>query len=120
MFILTKAFEIYKEQAFLNAACRAGDTIWERGLLKKGPGLCHGISGNGLALLNLYRVTRDSSWLIRASQFAEFIACDQFLQDSNTPDRPHSLFEGWAGACCLLSALADPVHLGFPYFEVIT
>ena len=35
-----------------------GNCVWKKGLLKKGLGLCHGIGGNGLALKNLYNVTR--------------------------------------------------------------
>jgi hypothetical protein len=43
---------------FLAAARRAGEVVWERGLLKKGPGLCHGVAGNGYALLALYKATQ--------------------------------------------------------------
>ena len=41
---------------YLVAARRAGELTWQRGLLKKGPGLCHGVSGNGYAFLHLYQV----------------------------------------------------------------
>jgi hypothetical protein len=43
---------------FLAAARRAGEVVWARGLLKKGPGLCHGVAGNGYALLALYKATQ--------------------------------------------------------------
>ena len=52
----------------LQAAERAGDVVWSSGLLKKGPGLCHGVSGNGYALLALYRCTGDEVHLQRAQQ----------------------------------------------------
>ena len=41
---------------YLTAAKKAGDLIWQRGLIKKGPGLCHGVAGNGYAFLHLYQV----------------------------------------------------------------
>ena len=33
---------------------RSGPKVWIRGLLRKGLGLCHGIPGNGFALLKLH------------------------------------------------------------------
>lgn len=45
---------------FLAAALRAGQAVWDRGLLKKGPGLCHGVSGSAYALLRLYKATGDT------------------------------------------------------------
>jgi len=43
---------------YLSAASRAGDLVWRQGLLKKGPGLCHGVTGNAYALLKLWKVTQ--------------------------------------------------------------
>lgn len=43
------------------AALRAGELVWQRGLLKKGPGLCHGVSGNAYALARLYKTTHVSA-----------------------------------------------------------
>jgi len=53
----------------LEAALKAGEIIWSKGLLKKGNGLCHGISGNSYALYNLYKNTGDLKWKFRAYQF---------------------------------------------------
>ena len=39
----------------LSMAERIGDIIWKEGLVKKGNGLCHGISGNGYMMHLLYR-----------------------------------------------------------------
>lgn len=49
-------FQVFNEKSYLEHALKAGESIWERGLLKKGYGLCHGSSGNGYALLYLYQV----------------------------------------------------------------
>ena len=37
------------------AAEKAGELVWEEGLLLKGNGLCHGIAGNAYFLHSLYR-----------------------------------------------------------------
>lgn len=74
--------------------------IWHRGLLRKGPGLCHGVSGNGYAFLLLYRLTHDEVLLQRAKTFAIIMMEPKFEQLANTPDSPFSLYEGWAGALC--------------------
>ena len=50
----------------MELASSAGDVVWERGLLTKGYGLCHGTAGNGYVFLNLYHATNDQKWLHRA------------------------------------------------------
>ncbi len=49
---------------------KGGELIWDAGLLEKGPGLCHGTSGNGYAFLKLYERTGDDLWLKRARSYA--------------------------------------------------
>ena len=71
--LLCKAYRELGDASLLEAALRAGQAIWQRGLLKKGPGACHGISGNAYALLRLNRTTGDPAWLHRAQQFALFM-----------------------------------------------
>ena len=41
---------------YLVAARSGGELVWQRGLIKKGPGLCHGVAGNGYTFLHLYQV----------------------------------------------------------------
>ena len=41
-FLLGKAYLYWKEEKYLNACKRCGELIWEKGLLRKGPSLCHG------------------------------------------------------------------------------
>ena len=43
IFMLAKAFLTWREQKYLTACLRCGELIWSRGLLKKGPGICHGV-----------------------------------------------------------------------------
>ncbi len=55
VYLMAKAYEVYGGQEYLMAAIKCGEVIWKKGLLKKGPGLCHGIAGNAYAFLVLYR-----------------------------------------------------------------
>jgi lantibiotic modifying enzyme len=48
----------------------AGELVWQAGLLRKGPGLCHGTAGNGCSFLALHARTGEARWLDRARAFA--------------------------------------------------
>lgn len=58
--------QVFREDKYLNAAKVCSDVIWQRGLLKKGYGLCHGVAGNGYAHLRVFQVTKDMKYLYRA------------------------------------------------------
>eukprot|EP00963_Diacronema_lutheri_P014179 scaffold2858_cov659-Pavlova_lutheri.AAC.150 len=124
--LLCKAYDEFGTAEYLEAAQSSADVIWERGLLKKGFGLCHGISGNGYAFLALYRTTGDAKWLTRARHFAAFMAKHLRMGRHNVfesalllqPDRPASLFEGLAGATCFLADVLAPSTSSFPGFEL--
>ena len=50
---------------------RAADCVWLRGLLRKGPGLCHGVAGSGYVFLVMHRSVLHiprvlQSWIPRA------------------------------------------------------
>lgn len=84
-----------------------GYLIWEKGLLYKGFGLCHGISGNGIVFLYLYNLTNDKKWYIMALKYALF-SIKYFKKFYNIPDRPDSLYEGYAGLIVFLSFVLKP------------
>lgn len=124
LLLLLKASQVFQEPKFLQAAEDIAEgVIWPRGLLKKGVGLCHGISGNGYSLLclaagaagaatrNQGLVEESSSlkWKGRAMQYAKF-AMDHFQELESIPDRPYSLYEGACGLCAFLLDCAS-------YFE---
>jgi hypothetical protein len=52
-----EAIELFPKHKdlWLKYANNAGQITWEKGLNKKGNGICHGISGNGYLLHSLYR-----------------------------------------------------------------
>lgn len=92
---------------YLHLARQAAEVVWEKGLLLKGVGLCHGIGGNGLALLTMYRETNDEVYLHRARAFA-LVGLDKLSDLLHVPDRPFSLFEGVGGLAALILELQHP------------
>ena len=119
VYLFAKAFLIFKEQKYLQSCLKCGDLIWQKGLLRKGPGICHGVAGNGYVFLILYRLTNDQKHLYRASCFADFLTNSKFLNEARTPDRPLSLYEGIAGTVCFLADVLNPSNAQFPFMDVL-
>lgn len=120
IYLMAKAFLIYKEQKYLDSCIRASEVVWEKGLLMKGPGICHGVAGNGYVFLLLHRLTGDEKYLYRAKRFADFLNTDEFQRDARLPDNPQSLYEGTAGTVCYLSDLLVPDTAEFPFQDVFS
>ena len=78
---------------FLKEAKDCADVIWERGMLLKSYGLCHGVAGNAYALLRIYQVTHDEKYLHRAFALAEYCA-DFGNGNLKHAEEYTSLFEG--------------------------
>ena len=106
--------------------------VWNRGLLCKGSGLCHGVSGNGYSFLSLYRCYSDMIDNAEAKAkdnntntnnnnnkvindlkekkmdmlYKAFrfaeVVTDTQVKYQREPDRPFSLFEGSLGGCIFL------------------
>ncbi|XP_036355837.1 uncharacterized protein LOC118761789 [Octopus sinensis] len=64
--ILTVLIQLTGHEKYIKAAEEYCDVIWERGILRKGPGLCHGILGNAYAFLSTYKTTCNSLFFYRA------------------------------------------------------
>ena len=45
VYLLVKAYRKWGEEKYRRAAFECGDLVWEKGLLTKGPGICHGVAG---------------------------------------------------------------------------
>ncbi|XP_017775017.1 PREDICTED: lanC-like protein 3 homolog isoform X2 [Nicrophorus vespilloides] len=118
VYLMAKAYLSWKNDKYLKACERAADLIWEKGLLRKGPGLCHGVAGNGYVFLLLHRLTGKDKYLHRAIKFSEFLEDAHFKQMARVPDNPHSLFEGIAGTVCFLSDMLQPQNAAFPFLDV--
>ncbi|XP_064409385.1 lanC-like protein 2 isoform X2 [Latimeria chalumnae] len=115
--MLIQSYKTFKEEKYLKDALECSDVIWQRGLLRKGYGICHGTSGNGYSFLSLYHLTQDKKYLFRACKFAEW-CLDYGAHGCRIPDRPYSLFEGMAGAIYFLSDMLNPETSHFPGFEL--
>ena len=73
VYLLARAWLTWREEKYLAALRRAGDLCWEKGLLRKGPGICHGVAGTGYVFLLLYRLTKVGSSCQLASLFLLFL-----------------------------------------------
>lgn len=120
IYLMARAYLVYKEDKYLNACIKVGEVIWQKGLLRKGPGICHGVAGNGYVFLLLYRLTGEQKHLYRAKLFADFMNTDEFLHEARLPDNPQSLYEGTAGTLCFLSDLLVPDVAEFPFQDVFS
>lgn len=118
VYVLVKAYLVFNEEKYLNAAKRCANLIWEKGLLRKGPGICHGVAGNAYVFLILYRLTYEPQYLYQAIQFADFLTTREFIETARTPDNSSSLYEGVAGTICFLLDLLDPNQAAFPFMDV--
>ncbi|XP_056096454.1 lanC-like protein 2, partial [Rhinichthys klamathensis goyatoka] len=115
--MLIMAHKVFRDEKYLRDAVECGELIWQKGLLRKGYGICHGTAGNGYAFLSLYQLTHDKKYLYRACKFAEW-CLDYGKHGCRIPDRPYSLFEGMAGAVHYLSDVLQPEGSSFPAFEL--
>ena len=118
IYLLVKAYLLFNEDKYLQGALNCGECVWNKGLLKKGPGICHGVAGSGYVFLVLFRVTQDRKHLYRAQKFGEFLESDIFRNNARQPDCPLSLYEGLAGTLCYLLDLSKPEESHFPFSDV--
>ena len=103
----------------------AAECVWRRGLTKKGPGLCHGASGDGYALLVAARAVSPVDPVFgrlleaRGKRFALWVGENAAALASEYADAPGSLFEGLAGAVAFLAEAAgtEPRRAWFPGSE---
>ena len=127
---LLSAYKLFRKDEYFNAALKSGSAVWEKGILRKGNGLCHGITGNAYALHSLYRSTGDEKWkyrcymLIDASWNPDIQMIIRKYEDKTRitlgiPDTPYSLMEGIGGTAVLYADLmGKPELVRFPGFEL--
>lgn len=117
VYMMAAAYLRWKDQRYLDSCVLAGDLVWRKGLLRKGPGICHGVAGNGYVFLLLYKLTGNKLYLYRAAKFADFMNSEEF-ESARVPDYPYSLYEGIAGTACFLADLIEPDKAHFPFQNV--
>eukprot|EP00331_Platyophrya_macrostoma_P017540 CAMPEP_0176473220 /NCGR_PEP_ID=MMETSP0127-20121128/42177_1 /TAXON_ID=938130 /ORGANISM="Platyophrya macrostoma, Strain WH" /LENGTH=470 /DNA_ID=CAMNT_0017868175 /DNA_START=33 /DNA_END=1446 /DNA_ORIENTATION=- len=118
------------KKSLLESAVKAGENVWKYGALKKGFNLCHGVLGNAMALVSLYRATKDKKWLHRAYEFSllkndkkamsniENFECKQRVCVGMS-DEPYSLLNGLTGEIYFRLDMLDPMNARFPGYELL-
>jgi hypothetical protein len=112
------------------ALLRGADVVYQQGLLRKGVGLCHGVSGSVYALLAASDVDHANcvELFLKAVHLAGLATFHEDLtisKEMGTPDHPWSLYEGHAGACCVWAEILSRLNSttfgrtssGFPAFD---
>ena len=109
LFILAEEF--FPNNGFKETALNCNKGLWERGLLYKGNGVCHGMSGVTYGLIKFFKYTNDEIYLKEAVGIC-MGTFDKRVQDLvkvyedpqrraiGIPDTPYSLMEGNGG--CLV------------------
>ena len=93
VYLLAKAYLTWKDEKYLQAMRRCGDLIWHKGLLRKGPGICHGVAGNA-SLLNIYLTVHISSFFHSEQENSQSYVIfqveswDQYQYLGNCPPTP--------------------------------
>ncbi|HEY6132884.1 MAG TPA: LanC-like protein [Rubrivivax sp.] len=80
----------------------AGELSWLAGPLAKGPSLCHGTAGSGMAMLKLWRRTGDELWLRRARALGMHAIEQVERHRAQYGMARHSLWTGDLGVACFL------------------
>lgn len=110
------------DKTLLRSLERALSAIWERGILKNGVGLCHGVAGNGYAFLTMYQYTGVEEHLYKMAEAMRSEEAKKEFQGFRHPQRyvvrvpdfPFSLMEGLGGALCFCCDLLHPDSAAFP------
>ena len=97
------SFPVGVSPALDSLLLEAGELIYEAGPLRKGPSLCHGTAGNGVALLKLYERTGDERWLDCARQFAMHALWQVERSRELFSQGRHSLWTGDIGAAMFMN-----------------
>jgi hypothetical protein len=131
VYLYSLAYDVYKDERYLKSVLAAGETIWERGLLLKGNGVCHGISGITYCFNRIFVLTKDDSWRQKMLCFL-YATVDEEIQIQvrecvdpqryvkGMPDTPYSLMEGLGGQLCLYyDFLSGDDYMKFPGFQIL-
>ena len=93
VYLLAKAYLTWKDDKYLQAMRRCADLTWQKGLLRKGPGICHGVAGNA-SLLNIYLTVHISSFFHSEQENSQSYVIfqveswDQYQYLGNCPPTP--------------------------------
>ncbi|XP_062940694.1 lanC-like protein 3 [Cynocephalus volans] len=117
-YLFAKAYLVSKKPPYLDTCIRCGERMWQKGLLKKGLGICHGVVGSAYVFLLLYWLTGNSKYIYQTQRFAQFLFTEEFKTGSRVLESIYSLYEGFSGTVCFLIDLLQPKQAEFPLFSV--
>ena len=121
LFLLSEEF--FPNCGFKETAISCNISLWERGLLYKGNGVCHGMSGVVYGLIKLYKETKNDLYLKEAICIC-FGTFDKEVQKlvkgykdpqrlaRGIPDTPYSLMEGEGGCLVMYYDLMKVIEYG--------
>lgn len=126
--LFAKAFEVFHDPKYANAAERTAERLWRYALVRNTDGLCEGTAGNAYAFLRMFTCARmaversvynpmctPEQWVHRAHM------CTRFILESDC-SRPAefdmSFHDGKAGLVCLLLDMLEPGNSALPLFEI--
>jgi len=95
------------DEAWTSLLVAAGRLVLDAGAIRDNAGLCHGTTGNGHAMLALWRRTGDELWLACARRFATHAAAQLEATVAREGGGRHSLFTGDLGVALYLRACLD-------------
>ena len=108
IYLFLLAEEFFPNNGFKETALLSNNCLWERGILYKGNGVCHGMAGVIYALIKLYKYTKNDLYLKEAVGISygtfdpeiqklvgEYV--DPQRKCKGIPDTPYSLMEGEGG-----------------------
>ncbi|HEX6100967.1 MAG TPA: lanthionine synthetase LanC family protein [Thermoanaerobaculia bacterium] len=108
VFTFTAAYDLFRDDSFLQIAEEAAWNAWEEPL--NHADLCCGSAGRAYALLNLYKHTGDRAWVSRARHLANHAV-------TAPAPRKHALWKGTLGVAVLIADLESPETAQMPLFE---
>ncbi|KAI0047879.1 hypothetical protein FA95DRAFT_1558657 [Auriscalpium vulgare] len=111
----TLEFSSELENSLVSALVRGASLTHSRGLLRKGPGLCHGVGGTATVLFQAADALASQPEEQRAClrRALHLLQCYAELRGGRhfaKPDRPWSLYEGVAGAAAALTEALERVE----------
>lgn len=106
----TLAYELYREELFLDTARKTGEYCIHKEDYPLGH-LCCGASGASYGLLSLDRIDPDGPWLDHAERFAEMASTAKFISIYQL-----GLYTGLSGLTCLMLDMAHHESAAQPAF----
>lgn len=101
-YLFAKAYLVSKKPQYLDTCIRCGELTWQKGLLKKGPGICHGVAGSAYVFLLLYRLTGNSKYIYRAQRLVFLTSCVQGHTRKSQEHSQSCLGPAIAASCAVL------------------